>query len=157
MQWKLVWRVVWNVQSMVLVWVIFLHLIVLKVEGKNGKNANQLTTHSEQNVIDKYIKLYRRKGYKDDDIRRKLGKQCIIVVRISNDKNVDTIITNSAPCSQCVKCLKKNNIKKIIYSLDDGTLQFSRVRDLDDTHISRGQRAILRKNNAYTNAYAENK
>ena len=112
--------------------------------GKNGKNANQLTTHSEENVINKYINKYRRKGYNDDDIRRKLGKQCIIVVRISNDN----IITNSAPCANCIKCLKNNNIKKIIYSLNDGTLQFSRVKDLDDTHISRGQRAILRKNNS---------
>jgi tRNA(Arg) A34 adenosine deaminase TadA len=111
--------------------------------AKNGNNANNVTMHSEQNVIDKYIKLYRRKGYKDSDIRRKLGKQCIIVVRISNDN----IITNSAPCANCIKCLKNNNIKKIIYSLNDGTLQFSRVKDLDDTHISRGQRAILRKNN----------
>ena len=114
---------------------------------KNGKNANQLTMHSEQNVIDKYIKLYRRKGYKDDDIRRKLGKQCIIVVRINNNKNLDNIITSSAPCAQCVKCLKQNNIKKIVYSLEDGTLKFSRVRDLDDSHISRGQRSIIRNYN----------
>jgi len=118
---------------------------VLKVGGKNGKNANQITTHSEENVIKKYINTYRRKGYNDNDIRRKLGKQCIIVVRINNDKNNDNIITNSAPCSNCIKFLKKNNIKKIIYSLNDGTLQFSKVKHLDDTHISRGQRAILRK------------
>lgn len=112
--------------------------------AKNGNNANNVTMHSEQNVIDKYIKLYRRKGYKDSDIRRKLGNQCLIVVRINNNKNLDNIITNSAPCAQCVKCLKNNNIKKILYSLENGSLQFSRVRDLEETHISRGQRTINR-------------
>ena len=38
-------------------------------------------------------------------------------------------------------------IHKIIYSMDDGTLQFSRVKDLDTTHLSRGQRAIIRQRN----------
>ena len=58
---------------------------------------------------------------------------------------IDSVLKNSAPCSQCVKFLQNNNIHKIIYSLDDGTLHFSRVKDLEDTHISRGQRAIIRK------------
>lgn len=132
---------------------------------KNGKIAT--TIHAEVNTIQKYIELHRKKGYKDSDIRRKLGKQCLTVIRINTklnrgrdrdrdrDRNMDrdrdfdinNTLKNSAPCSECVKFLQNNNIHKIIYSLDDGTLHFSRVKDLDTTHLSRGQRAILRERN----------
>ena len=128
---------------------------------KNGKIAT--TIHAEVNTIQKYIELHRKKGYKDADIRRKLGKQCLIVIRINTklnrgrdedgdrdrdfDFNINNTLKNSAPCSECVKFLQNNNIHKIIYSLDDGTLYFSRVKDLDTTHLSRGQRAILRERN----------
>ena len=37
----------------------------------------------EVNTITKYIELYRRKGYKDGDIRRKLGKETLVVIRIN--------------------------------------------------------------------------
>ena len=120
---------------------------------KNGKIAT--TIHAEVNTIQKYIELHRKKGYKDADIRRKLGKQCLTVIRINTklnrdrdrdrDMDRDSTLKNSAPCSECVKFLQNNNIHKIIYSLDDGTLYFSRVKDLDTTHLSRGQRAILRE------------
>jgi len=126
---------------------------------KNGKIAT--TIHAEVNTIQKYIELHRKKGYKDADIRRKLGKQCLIVIRINTklnrdrdrdgdrdrDLGINNTLKNSAPCSECVKFLQNNNIHKIIYSLDDGTLHFSRVKDLDTTHLSRGQRAILRDRN----------
>ena len=118
---------------------------------KNGKIAT--TIHAEVNTIQKYIELHRKEGYKDADIRRKLGKQCLTVIRINTklnrdrdrDMDRDSTLKNSAPCSECVKFLQNNNIHKIIYSLDDGTLYFSRVKDLDTTHLSRGQRAILRE------------
>jgi len=110
---------------------------------KNGKTA--ITIHAEVNTINKFIELHRKKGYKDSDIRRKLGKQCLIVIRINI--KIDRGLTNSAPCANCVNFLKNNNIHKIIYSLDDGTLHFSRVKDLDTTHLSRGQRAIIRQRN----------
>ena len=48
---------------------------------KNGKIAT--TIHAEVNTINKFIELHRKKGYKDSDIRRKLGKQCLIVIRIN--------------------------------------------------------------------------
>ena len=117
-------------------------LIAMRVK-KNGKLSN--TIHAEVNTIIKYIDLYRRKGYKDSDIRRKLGRETLIVVRISKiNIDIENNFKNSAPCSNCVKFLKQYNIQKIIYSIDDGSLQFSRVKELDDTHISRGQRAINR-------------
>ena len=106
---------------------------------KNGKLSN--TIHAEVNTIIKYIELYRRKGYKDTDIRRKLGKETLIVVRFNTIANQ---FKNSAPCANCIQYLKQFNIQKIMYSIDDGSLQFSRVKELDTTHISRGQRAINR-------------
>ena len=112
---------------------------------KNGKLSN--TIHAEVNTITKYIELYRRKGYKDEDIRRKLGKETLVVIRINKNGGHDNDFKNSAPCAECVKFLKHYNIQKIIYSIDDGSLHFSRVKELDDTHISRGQRAINRLRN----------
>ena len=121
-------------------------LLMLIIVKKNGKIAH--TIHAEVNVIKKYIALYRKKGYKDSDIRRKLGKECMIVVRINNKETPDTPFSYSAPCSHCVQYLKKYNIQKIIYSIDDGNLKFERVKNLTDTHLSRGQRAILRDRNS---------
>ena len=103
--------------------------------------------HAEVNIINKYISLYRRKGYKDSDIRRKLNKECITVIRINNNKNSNIPFTNSAPCSQCIQYLKTYNIKKINYSLNDGSLHFERVKDLGEGRLSRGNRAILREKN----------
>ena len=119
-----------------------MHLIAILLI-KNGKIAN--TIHAEVNTINKFIELHRKKGYKDSDIRRKLGKQCLIVIRINTKINKG--LTNSAPCVNCVKFLQNNNIHKIIYSMDDGKLQFSRVKDLETTHVSRGQRALIRHRN----------
>ena len=100
--------------------------------------------HAEVNIINKYIDQYRRKGYKDSVIRRKLGKECITVIRINNNKNSDIPFTNSAPCSQCIQYLKQHNIHKINYSLNDGTFHFERVKDLGEGRLSRGSRAIQR-------------
>jgi len=100
--------------------------------------------HAELNIIKKYISLYRRKGYKDSDIRRKLNKECITVIRVNNNKHSNISFINSAPCSQCIESLKKYNIKKINYSLNDGSLHFERVKNLGEGRLSRGNRAILR-------------
>lgn len=123
-------------------------LLIAILVKKNGKLSN--TIHAEVNTINKYIESYRRKGYKDSDIRRKLGHETLIVIRIDkhrvddNPIDIRNKLKNSAPCSECIKFLHHYNIQKIVYSIDDGSLQFSRVKDLDDTHISRGQRALNR-------------
>ena len=122
-----------------------MHLIAILLI-KNGKIAT--TIHAEVNTINKFIELHRKKGYKDSDIRRKLGKQCLTVIRINTKLDRDNTFKNSAPCVNCVKFLQNNNIHKIIYSMDDGKLQFSRVKDLETTHVSRGQRALIRYHNS---------
>ena len=55
---------------------------------------------------------------------------------IPSDNHLDSSIQNM------------NNIQKIIYSVDNGNLKFERVKNLTETHLSRGQRAILRDRNA---------
>ena len=77
---------------------------------------------------------------KVDANRREVNKK----INIDNRIDIEHKFKNSAPCAECIKYLKHYNIQKIIYSIDDGSLQFSRVKELDDTHISRGQRAINR-------------
>lgn len=115
--------------------------IVVK-KSVNGKLS--YTRHAEVAVLLQWVYLLRRRGYKDADIRRKLGKECLVVVRINNDKSSSIPFKNSAPCSECITTLKHYNIQKIMYSLDDGTFHFERVRDLGEGRLSSGARALLR-------------
>jgi len=109
------------------------------------KGKLSYTRHAEVGALMNYVFLLRRKGCKDADIRRKLGKECLIVVRINNDKNSPIPFKNSAPCSECIIKLREYNIQKIMYTLDDGTFHFERVRDLGEGRLSRGARALLRE------------
>ena len=102
------------------------------------------TRHAEVGALVNWVYLLRRRGYKDADIRRKLGKECLIVVRINNDKSSSIPFKNSAPCSECIAKLRQYNIQKIMYSLDDGTFHYERVRDLGEGRLSSGARALLR-------------
>ena len=119
----------------------FLILIGVK-KTDNGKIS--YTRHAEVAALLNYVYLLRRRGYKESDIRRKLGKECLVVVRINNDKNSPIPFKNSAPCSDCITKLRAYNIQKIMYTLDDGTFHFERVRDLGEGRLSRGARALLR-------------
>jgi|TARA_Y100000389_G_C17367500_1_gene467126 deoxycytidylate deaminase len=125
-------------------WVVVCHYRIPIVVKKSVNGKLSYTRHAEVAVLLQWVYLLRRRGYKDADIRRKLGKECLIVVRINNDKSSSIPFKNSAPCSECITKLRQYNIQKIMYSLDDGTFHFERVRDLGEGRLSSGARALLR-------------
>lgn len=61
----------------------------------------------------------------------------LIVVRINGRGS----LVESKPCYHCTCQLKKLGfVKSVIYSNSQGGIEFVRVKDLDNSHISRGRR-----------------
>jgi hypothetical protein len=63
----------------------------IKISGYNRYNrySNTTSIHAETVAINNFVFYYRKKGYKDEQIRRKLKKHSLLIIRINND--VDTI------------------------------------------------------------------
>lgn len=104
---------------------------------KIGNNSNRIRynntkikTHAEINALDK-LNLHSKKTCTSVDL---------IVIRI----NKNHCLCESAPCYHCTRELNKKsyvNIKKIYYSLSDGTIKcvnFSDWINKKDHHVSRG-------------------
>jgi deoxycytidylate deaminase len=49
---------------------------------------------------------------------------------------------DSAPCSDCTRVIKGLNIKKIIYSKDDGSFDIVKTQNYTTKHISLGRRLL---------------
>jgi deoxycytidylate deaminase len=49
---------------------------------------------------------------------------------------------DSAPCSDCTQVIKGLNIKKIIYSKDDGSFDIVKTQNYTTKHISLGRRLL---------------
>ena len=62
----------------------------------------------------------------------------IYVVRTDRQNN----IRDSAPCVDCTKVLKALNIKKIIYSNNDGEFVSVNPDDYNTTHITLGRKLL---------------
>jgi tRNA(Arg) A34 adenosine deaminase TadA len=54
------------------------------------------------------------------------------------------MLKNSRPCSHCVNVLKFYNIKKVVYSSEDGILITEKIKTMDSTHVSSGWNAYYR-------------
>ena len=88
----------------------------------NGK-CTCYSTHAEMDVI--------HKALRNTD---SLDNCVIAVVRFGKDG----LLRNSRPCNHCLECMIKYNIKKIMYSTDDGTIVSERPQDMKHSHISSG-------------------
>jgi tRNA(Arg) A34 adenosine deaminase TadA len=77
-----------------------------------GKNT--ITVHAEEDAINNFIALCRKKYLDDAYIRRRLHRALLITVRVKND-----IIKCSAPCQNCIEIIKSYGIRQIIYSDSD--------------------------------------
>ena len=66
---------------------------------------------------------------------QKNKKYNIYVARFSKTKNQ---FTNSKPCQQCSQILKKYGFKFIIYSQDNDMFKKENIKDIKNTHISKG-------------------
>ena len=73
-----------------------------------------ITVHAEEDVINNFITLCRKKYFDDAYIRRRLRRALLITVRVKNG-----IIKCSAPCQNCIEIIKSYGIRQIIYSERD--------------------------------------
>jgi hypothetical protein len=63
-----------------------------------------------------------------------------VVVRINRQGE----LRNSRPCNQCIETMTKYNIKRVIYSTDDGLLS-ERPGFMQQCHTSSGWNAFYNK------------
>ena len=84
--------------------------------GSNGNTYSKacITVHSEEDAINNFITLCRKKYFDDAYIRRRLRRALLITVRVKNG-----IIKCSAPCQNCIEIIKSYGIRQIIYSDSD--------------------------------------
>ena len=73
-----------------------------------------ITVHAEEDAINNFITLCRKKYFDDAYIRRRLRRALLITVRVKNN-----IIKCSAPCQNCIEMIKSYGIRQIIYSDSD--------------------------------------
>ena len=98
-------------------------------ECKEGKSC-----HAEIDLLQRICKQYKINNIEDINKKKLFKKLKIYLIRITSGNN----IMNSAPCFHCTKVLKKFNVKKIIYSKDDGTFYTCKVKDYRTNKITNG-------------------
>ena len=81
--------------------------------------------------------FYKSKVY--SKLIRKLGKTDILVFR-----NSPAGIRNSKPCSQCISTMKNLNIRRVYYSIEDGSLVYEKISEIHSNHRSQMTRHIDR-------------
>lgn len=98
---------------------------------------NQCSCHAEICVLKK---IYEKNRYKRHKLNRIMKKTTLYISRTASEK----VSTNSAPCFKCLNMIKKYNIKKIIFHMDDEYHEY-RAKDYYTSHTTFGD------------IYAENK
>ena len=105
-------------------------------------NTIKGSMHAEMNVLNYIVNtrnLYN--GYSNDlhkyihksrKLNRFFKKIDIIVYRVGNDDQ----LLESKPCSECIKVLKKFNVKGVYYSKRNGTICYERIRNIKSNHLS---------------------
>ena len=63
----------------------------------------------------------------------------LYVVRLNNNDE----IKYSAPCNNCLDIIKTLQIKKIIYSMDDGSFEIVKPQYYNNNYITLGFRQII--------------
>ena len=112
-------------------------------KGNRSKVLNSIFTcvHAEMDVINKFINGTLRPKYGRNFLKH-TKKYNIWVVRLQNTKDIK--YTMSKPCFYCSSLLKKYGFKKVYYTLDEHTIQCTKISELDSNHKSNYQRSIER-------------
>jgi deoxycytidylate deaminase len=129
----------------------FKHVSGLIVKGKlvsignnhfrNIVNNNIVPSiHAEIHALMKYLGSNNLNEYSV----KKLKKSEIVVIRISNDPNINHYL-ESRPCSECIKMLKRLNIKNVYYSNSDGKIVKECVKCMEATYVTHGNYNLLGK------------
>lgn len=110
--------------------------------GYNRHDTMGGSVHAELAAIETFIAVYRRKGYNDMQIRSKLRKHTLVIIRVNNDRTAakSNPCRYSMPCTDCISALKAYGIKQIAITTDDGDICTFRCSQLGDGVISSGRR-----------------
>jgi tRNA(Arg) A34 adenosine deaminase TadA len=90
-------------------------------------NHTTFACHAEVDVLRKIIKQHHKKN-----------KVVLYIVRINNSG----FFMNSKPCLNCIKLIKKYNIKRIVYSCSKTEFVKCRPIDCKTDHLSYGTRCL---------------
>jgi deoxycytidylate deaminase len=88
------------------------------------------STHAE---IDAVYRLLKSKPKLD------LSNYVVVVIRISRDGTIH----NSRPCNQCLDLLVEYGIRRVVWSLDNGTFVWDNPYSMERLHESSGWAAFL--------------
>lgn len=108
-------------------------------------NNTKGTIHAEVDAIENFIFYHQKKGYNDDQIRRKLKKHTIIIMRINNDTEMSKInpCRYSMPCSDCIKTLQIYGVKNVAITTDSGIIEITKSHNLGSGILSSGRRNMF--------------
>jgi deoxycytidylate deaminase len=106
-------------------------------EGMRTKLLNNIRSciHAEMDVANKLIKILKKKY--GNKYRKHTHKYIIWVVRNTKFSKQSPNIKyyESKPCFYCVKDLLAEGFDKIRYSIEDGTIIFDRLKDIEQTKL----------------------
>ena len=107
-------------------------------------NSIYSCTHAEIDVANKFIKTYMRK--KNSYNKKNLNNFILWVVRLSNpnSKELESKITGSKPCKECIEKLKKLGFCKIGYSDNKGNIIVENIKNIESDHLSEAQMSFIR-------------
>lgn len=81
--------------------------------------------------------------YRIKEIKKKIKRMTLYIIRKSGDPNLNQVFTNSTPCHLCLSKIKSMNIKKIIFSNDKGKLEKYNTSYLENSHLSSSMKKCL--------------
>lgn len=102
---------------------------------------NCCSCHAEINVL---RKIYHNKKQKSWKLNKIMKKTTLYISRFSHNEKETS--KNSAPCIDCLNMIKRFNIKKIIFNMNDQYYVLN-TRDYHTTHKCVGQSALDRLTN----------
>ena len=99
--------------------------------------------HSEAACIRKCIRTEYR-GKSKNYVVRKMKKKRLIIIRANMDNSHDRAYSLSAPCNDCLKCIRQSGLNKIIFSTNDSLSKIAKVNtnQYENKHLSWGRRNI---------------
>jgi deoxycytidylate deaminase len=108
-------------------------------------NYNDGCSHAEMDVATRFINGFYRKKKSYCNCKKnsdKLNNYIIWVVRISNpnSEHLESEITGSKPCSECVKKLLYLGFQKIGYSDNHGNIIVENLNNIKTDHQSNAQK-----------------
>ena len=103
-----------------------------------GKNTTRslvngqivVSCHAEIDTIHKYLRTQRVEN-------KTLYKFDLWVIRVGRKTNGELELRNSKPCKSCLAAMKIYGLRKIYYSLDEKTIACSKIKELENTYITK--------------------